>query len=577
MSMIKKLLKTAHAVSYMPLRRHGWRVLRRGQRKLNGRKPGPRYAALLGRAEALDWAPTVLADFAATRLAHETACATDGALRGDGRIDVTIHGVTAPVTPARPYADIPEDLPYLWQMSLGYLGYMLPACASGDAAAGRAFVDLAAGFADEASWAASKAHDRHWHPYSASHRVINMIAGRQFLAAHMSDADLAPLDRAIRLCTQLISESTEYDIHYNHLTKNLMALMISEAFRTGQVSAARFDEYRAAAEYQVLPDGGHAELCPMYHAQFLADLLVIGALPAGAMAPGMADWLAGITARMQGALRLMSHPDGDVALFGDSWRGEAPASAILAPGGYDTPESAARETLPDTGYTRLRGGAFCAIIDHGHIGADDNPGHAHDDALSVEVAVDGQRVVLDYGVESYTAGPGRDRSRGRAWHNAPSFEGDRGLDGWGAFRVGKRTKPPLWSHGARDGWVWLQGQRFSLGHDAPTTERLLLLHPAHGVVIRDRWLSTPGQAHFLLAADAAVQLAVVQGAAAPDETAEAFALFGHPGPAVARDITPRTGPEGHETVVVLGTPNGDPAASAASALDAFSKGSEISQ
>lgn len=560
-----------YAVSYMPVKRHGWRILRRAQRKLNSSNPAARLSALEARAAALDWRPTDMRSFAEARLAHETQCSTDWAKLDDDRISISIHGVVAPVSRTRPYAELPADIPYLWQMSLGYLGYLLPACIDSDAETRQIFVDMAAGFANLESWSAPKAHDRHWHPYSASHRLINMIAGRQFLATYMSNEALAPLDRAIRICTQLISESTEYDIHYNHLTKNLMALIVSEAFRTGHVTAARFAEYRAAAEYQVLEDGGHAELCPMYHAQFLADLLVIRALPQKTMAQGMADWLSDITTRMQSAIRCMSHTDGDIALFGDSWRGEAPSSAFLAPGIFMAPPTAAHETLPYTGYTKLWGGAFCVLIDHGHVGADDNPGHAHDDALSIEVAVGGKRVVLDYGVESYAASLGRTRSRERAWHNAPTFDGDRGMDGWGAFRVGKRTRAPVWVRGGNDGWVWLKGQRFSLGYKGATTERLVLLHAEYGVVIRDRWLGPVGTSHFLMLPDAANRICVVSGTAETDQQRETFSLFGYGAPAVAYNVSPN----GHEAIIVLCAEGRDPSICANVALKAFSEGSEI--
>lgn len=539
--MISKVLKTAHAVSYMPVRRHCWRVLRRAQRKLNGGIPAPRYRSLLRRADRLEWQPADLARLAGIRLAHEAQCATGWETAGAGQVAVRIHGVSARVTLSRPYAEVPEDLPYLWQMSLGYLGYMLPACAQGSRGEQLAFIALAAGFASPDSWAAPNAHDRHWHPYSASHRLINMIAGRQWLSRSLPLEALAPLDQAIRICTQLIDESTEYDIHYNHLTKNLMALIVSEAFRTGRVSDARFAEYRAAAEYQILRDGGHAELCPMYHAQFLADLLVLAGLPGTAMAAGMAEWLSASIARMQAALRVMSHGDGDIALFGDSWHGEAPASAVLAPGGYDAPAQAACISLPATGYSKLWGGDYCVIIDHGRIGADDNPGHAHDDALSLEVSIGGQRVICDYGVESYTAGPGRTRSRARAFHNAPSFAGDRGMDGWGAFRVGKRTRPPVWQTGTHDGWVWLLGQRYSLDRDGPTTERLVMVHGVHGVLIRDRWLAARGQTCFLLAPGKADHAVTAKGHAAPARAAEAFPVFGSPSPVTLRTITPQEG------------------------------------
>ncbi len=569
--MLHKVIRVAHAVSYIPVKRHGWRVLRRGQRILNRKKAEVRYEALSARAEALPWRPVTLPNFAETRLAQEEQCASNWNFSEDGSIAVTIHSVTASVLPRRPYSNLSTDLPYLWQMSLGYLGYMLPACDGDDASARRAFIELAVGFSDFESWSAPSAQDRHWHPYSVSHRLINMIAGRQFLSRHMPDDELDPLDQAIRLCTQLILESTEYDIHYNHLTKNLMALIVSEAFRIGKVSAALFSEYRAAAEYQVLDDGGHAELCPMYHAQFLADLLVISALPSKTMAPGMADWLAKTTNRMQSALRSMSLTNGDIAMFGDSWRGEAPTSAFLAPGNFTPPGVAERETLSNTGYTKLWGGAFCAIIDHGHIGADDNPGHAHDDALSVQVAINGMPAILDYGVESYTPGPGRIRSRGRAWHNAPTFNGDRGMDSWGAFRVGRRTKPPVWICGTCDEWVWLSGKRFSLDHEGPTSERLILLHAQLGVVIRDRWLGPIGTSNFHLAPDARKYVTVTAGATAKEEHTQIFSIFGHAEPAESLEVIP----DDREALIVISTYDNNPTTVGKRALTAFSQGSEI--
>ncbi len=548
--MIARALRTLHAIRHIPPQRHLWRVLRRGQRKLNTALPGPTYTLLQRSGAALPMTPHPLTALAALRLAHEAEVATGWALLPDGRLEVTIHGVSVAILPEQPHRGLPDDLPYLWQMSLGYMGYGLSAAASDDPDARRIFLALAEGFASAQSWAAPRAQDRHWHPYCASHRLINMIAGRSLLEGRAED--LSGLDRAIREATALVARSTERDIHYNHLTKNLLALMVSAAFRTGKIGPRAFAGFARAADRQILPDGGHAELCPMYHAQFLADLLVLRAIPERMFPANAIDWLDRRIAAMRAALHAMSFGDGEIALFGDSWLGEAPPASVLAPGGAP----AGIVSLPQTGYTRLEAGQYAVIVDHGRIGPDDNPGHGHDDALSIEVAVAGARLIVDHGVETYTASAARARSRARASHNAPSFATDRGMDAWGAFRVGQRIGAPQWSVRQTGDWLVFSGMRHSLGHGAPTATRTIHVGP-DGVILHDRWLATHGAARFLFAAHAGeVTVTALRGALSDAEQARHFPVFGQPEPAFARLLTPENG----EAVLAITDASRDPGA-----------------
>lgn len=78
---------------------------------------------------------------------------------------------------------------------------------------------------------------------------------------------------------------------------------------------------------QILPDGGHFERSPMYHATLLEDLLdlvQLGARWLGLVAePELADWRA-TARRMLRWLHVMTHPDGGIAFFNDAALGIAP-------------------------------------------------------------------------------------------------------------------------------------------------------------------------------------------------------------------------------------------------------------
>ena len=92
----------------------------------------------------------------------------------------------------------------------------------------------------------------------------------------------------------------------------------------------------------------------MYHVLALLDLRVLRACGLQSEA----------VTKMEAALRGMTHPDGEIALFNDSWIGEAPPpSDLISPG--DVSETA---TLVETGYTRMGRGGDAVIFDHGPCG-----------------------------------------------------------------------------------------------------------------------------------------------------------------------------------------------------------------
>jgi uncharacterized heparinase superfamily protein len=83
------------------------------------------------------------------------------------------------------------------------------------------------------------------------------------------------------------------------------------------------------------------------------------------------------------------------------------------------------------------------IADCGAPGPDDLPAHVHADALSFELSIGQQRVLVDGGVFDYSAGPLRDRLRGTAAHNTVQIDGADQSEVWSAFRVGHRARVTL--------------------------------------------------------------------------------------------------------------------------------------
>lgn len=374
----------------------------------------------------------------------------------------------------------------LRRMTLAYMGYLPPLLARGRAddlsVAGR----LVKSFEDGNQWHVPGVLGDCWHPYAASHRLINLLAGLALYRKAGGPADDG-IEREIlhhaRLCAAHIKANPERDVQFNHLLKNLVALSVHDGAPATGV--------RRSVAQCVLADGGHAERSPMYHLLALLDMRILRAL-------GLESE---IVAKMETALRVMTHPDGEIALFNDSWRGEAPPpSELIDPG-----EIPGIASLDETGYTRLGGGGDAVIFDHGPCGPDANPAHAHADFLSVEVSVGGRRLIVDPGVATYTAGGPRHATRSAASHNGPHVDGEDTLELWASFRVGRRARAGPLPDAALAGFAplyrggWHDGYR-SRGIMA---RRFVGLWPGEGALICDLWrggAGAPGASNFLIPA-----------------------------------------------------------------------------
>jgi uncharacterized heparinase superfamily protein len=349
-----------------------------------------------------------------------------------------------------------------------------------------------------------------WEPYPTSLRIVNWVKWAR-RGNQLSPEAVASLAVQARwLCKRL-----EWHLLGNHLLANAKALVFAGAFFDGteaeswmarglRILACEFPE-------QILADGGHFELSPMYHALVIEDMLdLINIAPA---APQAVDWRARLPAMLHW-LATLSHPDGCVAFFNDSAKGIAATLNQLAD--YAVSLAVALPTattgltwLADSGYARLEMGDAVMLADMARIGPDYLPGHAHADTLSCELSLRGQRVLVNSGCSLYGTGAERLRQRGTAAHNTVAVQGADSSEVWGGFRVGRRARVSgatcrvegnhLWAEASHDGYAHLSGH--------PHHHRSWTMSPK-GLEVEDRLVPLPAiqaEARWHLHPDAVLQ------------------------------------------------------------------------
>ncbi|RUQ32329.1 MAG: alginate lyase family protein [Candidatus Competibacteraceae bacterium] len=325
-----------------------------------------------------------------------------------------------------------------------------------------------------------------WEPYPTSLRIVNWI--KWALAGHALPPECL---HSLAVQTRWLRRRLEYHLLGNHLFANAKALVAAGIFFAGDEAEQwrAFGQRLLARELreQILPDGGHFERSPMYHAILLEDVLdlinlaghdpeTVDADTVGfyrQQATVMTDWLS-----------VMGHPDGEISFFNDAAMGIAPTLAELVNYGQRlrldraTALLTGLTVLPDSGYIRLEAGPAVALLDVAPVGPDYLPGHAHADTLSFELSLFGQRVIVNGGTSRYGNSPERLAERGTAAHSTVQIDGADSSEVWGGFRVARRARVfavsvdgPLQISAAHDGYRRLPGQ------------------PLH----RRAWEMTPGQ------------------------------------------------------------------------------------
>lgn len=296
-----------------------------------------------------------------------------------------------------------------------------------------------------------------WEPYPLSLRIVNLVKWFARQDA-LEPAWLESLARQGRV----LFRRPEYHLLGNHLFANAKALVFAGAFLSGDEPEKWLKKGLRVLDREIpeqfLPDGGHFELSPMYHAILLVDLCDLLNLAErsglGALKERVAGWR-DVVNRGLAWLATMSHPDGHIAFFNDAAFGIAAdigvTNAYAAGLGCNPDRSSSNKSsgdrnisvqwLENSGYCRAEMPDGVALLDIARIGPDYLPGHGHADTLSFELSLFGQRVFVNSGTSRYGEDAERQRQRGTAAHNTVTVDATNSSEVWRGFRVARRAYP----------------------------------------------------------------------------------------------------------------------------------------
>jgi len=337
----------------------------------------------------------------------------------------------------------PEDGDHqLWRIKLAHLGFLSPLLIEGGAQERRVVMDVLDAFERAARFERRDCFDSYWFAYAVSHRVLCLTSGLLVARSRgdLDDALEARLKARIRFDVAFILANIEHELKNNHVERNLAALCLyfSHVETPPMAIVRRLNrDVLDIVRETILPDGALIERSAMYQALSVMALEVYAATPFLTE-----ETLALVEARLAAARRVwaaLTHPDGEISLFNDSWIGETPPAAHVitekAPDGVSL--------FHDAGIARLASGGNVCLLDAAPIGPSWNPGHGHADFLAVEISIDGKRLIVDPGTSVYNSGEARRRERSAAAHNGPHFVGVEPVEFDGCFKVGSMAEARL--------------------------------------------------------------------------------------------------------------------------------------
>ena len=275
-------------------------------------------------------------------------------------------------------------------------------------------------------------------PYPLSLRGVNWI---RFLSRWQVQ-DHEVLD-ALYAQYRHLHRNVEYHLMGNHLLENAFSLLFAGQFFCEHAfgrTAARL--LRGQLAEQILDDGAHFELSPMYHSIILERLLDANDLLTHSHTPdpGLATILRNSASSMASWLRQVTFSDGSLPAVNDTVQGIASSPADLLAYADSLAIQPDDKPLGSSGYRMFRKIAYEAFVDVGHIGPDYQPAHAHSDTLNLLLQAHDQPFIVDTGISTYDDSPRRRHERGTAAHNTVVVDGEEQSDLWSAFRAGRRAK-----------------------------------------------------------------------------------------------------------------------------------------
>ena len=255
-------------------------------------------------------------------------------------------------------------------------------------------------------------------PYPISLRLINWI---KFISKHQIQDE--KIDTILAKHLSLLNKNLEYHLLGNHILENAFALLFG-AYYFGDETIYRTSKKLLESELdeQILFDGAHFELSPMYHQLLLTRLLdCINLVDNNRWKEdSLLKVMKEKAGRMLGWLIEMTYQNGKIPLVNDSAYGIALCSKEIFDYSKILKLKSHNSALSDSGYRRWNEGHAEMLMDIGQIGPD--------------------YIIVDTGISTYEKNSRRQLERSTESHNTIRLDGKNSSEVWSGFRVAHRAK-----------------------------------------------------------------------------------------------------------------------------------------
>lgn len=275
-------------------------------------------------------------------------------------------------------------------------------------------------------------------PYPVSLRVINTIL---FISKHNVENHV--IDKVLKQQINYLENNLEYHLLANHLLENIFTLFISAfTLQSKDLLTKANNLLQQQLKEQIVNNGAHFELSPMYHSIILSKLLLcLDVCKQNEFSQNINySYLQTTASKMLGWMNEYSFKDGSWALMNDAALNVAPTTQQLNVAANKLQVKPSATELGACGYFKLKNEDAEVLITSGKISPSYQPGHAHSHGLHFCMFLKGKQIIVDTGISTYNNTVQRWYERSTVAHNTVTINNQNQSDVWGAFRVGKRSK-----------------------------------------------------------------------------------------------------------------------------------------
>jgi hypothetical protein len=276
-------------------------------------------------------------------------------------------------------------------------------------------------------------------PYPISLRGINWV---KFLSNNQVKDEQINKTLYFHYC--ILFKNLEYHLLGNHLLENAFSLLFGAYyFQDEKLYNKSKDLLISELNEQVLKDGAHFELSPMYHQIILSRLLdsvQLIKINKAWKKDNLISFLEHKSSLMISWLHNITYKNGNIPMVNDSTFNIAPNSEKLFLYAKGLGISNQEIPLSDSGYRKITSYNYELLLDIGNVGPDYQPGHGHSDTFNFELLKNGIPIFVDTGISTYEKNNLRQSERSTSSHNTVQIENLEQTQVWDSFRVAKRAK-----------------------------------------------------------------------------------------------------------------------------------------